>query len=216
MAVDRGYDVVAISRDEERLQALAQEVNGQAVEGKVYPLVLDITQGELEEKLPATVEEGPGGVDLLVNNAGRLEKGPLEELDDAAIRRVLEVNVMGVFRVTRCLLPYMKKGTRAHIVNIGSMAGYPGSSKFPGMAPYGASKAAVGGMTEVLAEEFRPYDIVVNGLAIGGVKTEMLAEAFPGVDPGVTPEMMAAYIAGFSENSRDLMNGKVLPVSPTN
>ncbi len=214
LAVQRGYDVVAVSRDTERLGGLKEEVDSTEGAGNVFSVGLDITGEAMEAELTRAIRTHlEDRVDLLVNNAGLLEKGELEELGDEAWWAVFRVNVIGLKNVTRALLPFLRASEKAHVINIGSMAGYPGSAKFPGMGPYGASKAAVGGLTEVLAEEFKEDEIRVNCLALGGVKTEMLQEAFPGVDPGTTPEMMARYIADFGEGARALMNGKVIPVS---
>ena len=79
----------------------------------------------------------------------------------------------------------MGKQGRDHIVNIGSMAGFQGSSKFNGLAWYSASKSAFACLTESLSEEFKGKNISVNCLALGSVQTEMLAEAFPGYNAPV-------------------------------
>jgi NAD(P)-dependent dehydrogenase (short-subunit alcohol dehydrogenase family) len=110
-------------------------------------------------------------------------------------------------------LPYLKRSNQAHIVNIGSMGGFQGSSKFPGLSIYSASKAALANLTECLAEEWKEYNINVNCLALGSVNTEMLQSAFPGYEANVSPHEMAKFIADFSINGRALFNGKVIPVA---
>jgi len=100
-----------------------------------------------------------------------------------------------------------------HIVNIGSMGGFQGSSKFPGLSVYSSSKAAVASFTECLAEELKETKIKVNCLALGATQTEMLEEAFPGYEAPLSANKMAEFIADFSLNSSKWINGKVLPIS---
>ena len=98
-------------------------------------------------------------------------------------------------------------------MNIGSMGGFQGSSKFPGLAAYSASKAALANLTECLAEEWKEAGIACNCLALGAVQTEMLAAAFPGFQAPVTSTQMGEMIAWFVKQGHQFFNGKVLPVS---
>ncbi len=100
-----------------------------------------------------------------------------------------------------------------HVVNVTSMAGYQGSSKFNGLSYYSASKAALGSLTECLAEELKDESIKVNALAIGAVQTEMLEEAFPGFKAPLQPSQMAEFMKWFTLEGPVFFNGKVLPVS---
>jgi len=93
------------------------------------------------------------------------------------------------------------------------MGGVQGSAKFAGLSAYSSSKAAVIGLMELLAEEWRDMGISCNSLALGAVQTEMLAEAFPGYEAPTTAEEMAAYILQFGLEGHRYFNGKVLPVS---
>ena len=83
------------------------------------------------------------------------------------------------------------------------------------MAAYSSSKGAVSILTELLAEEFKETGPFVNALALGAVQTEMLSEAFPGLDVPMDAKTMAAYIAQFALTGHRFYNGKVLPVSNT-
>ena len=103
----------------------------------------------------------------------------------------------------------------AHIVNIGSMGGFQGSSKFPGLSAYSASKAALHTLTECLAQEFTEQGIKVNCLALGSAQTEMLEKAFPGYESPVMAFEMGKYIADFALTGHRFFNGKVLPVAVT-
>src|SRR5581483_7914106 len=105
----------------------------------------------------------------------------------------LQSNFIGHVRIIQNLLPLMP--ANAHIVNIGSMGGFQGSSKFPGLSAYSASKAALHNLTECLAQEFIDLGIKVNCLALGSAQTEMLEKAFPGYESPVMAFEMGKYIA---------------------
>jgi NAD(P)-dependent dehydrogenase (short-subunit alcohol dehydrogenase family) len=102
---------------------------------------------------------------------------------------------------------------RAHIINISSMGGVQGSIKFPGLSSYSSAKAALGVLTECLAEEFKESNIRFNTLALGSVQTEMLEAAFPGYTAPLKPMEMAIFIKDFAERGGNFFNGKILPVS---
>jgi NAD(P)-dependent dehydrogenase (short-subunit alcohol dehydrogenase family) len=108
----------------------------------------------------------------------------------------------------------MQKGS--HIVNISSMGGYQGTSKYPGLSYYSASKAALAILSECLAVEFRELGIKVNCLALGSVQTEMFSEAFPGHRASVSAEDMGEFIAEFALTGHKVFNGKILPVAISN
>ena len=93
------------------------------------------------------------------------------------------------------------------------MGGFQGSIKFPGLAAYSTSKAAICSFTELFAEEYKDSGISMNCLCLGAVQTEMLQEAFPGYEAPMNPEEMAEFICEFTLNAHRWMNGKVIPVS---
>ncbi|MBL6646612.1 MAG: SDR family oxidoreductase [Flavobacteriaceae bacterium] len=149
--------------------------------------------------------------DVLINNAGLLVNKPFSETTAKDFEAVYRVNVFGVANLIRNLLPLLTPQT--HIVNISSMGGINGTSKFPGLAAYSSSKGALGILTELLAEEFKDHGPSVNALALGAVQTEMLEEAFPGYKAPLDADQMASYIADFALNGHLFYNGKVLPLS---
>jgi 3-oxoacyl-[acyl-carrier protein] reductase len=154
-------------------------------------------------------------IDVLINNAGLLVNKPFAAISHLELKNVYEVNVLAPFKLIQAVLPLLKKSLNAHIVNISSMGGVQGSSKFAGLSAYSSSKAAIAGLSECLAEEFKEMNISVNALAIGAVQTEMLAEAFPGYKAPLTPSEMAAYIYQFSIEGNKFFNGKIISVSST-
>jgi NAD(P)-dependent dehydrogenase (short-subunit alcohol dehydrogenase family) len=152
-------------------------------------------------------------VDILINNAGVLVKKSFFELDDDEWQHMFNVNVFSAVRIIKYLLPLMGINAPTHIVNIGSMGGVQGSHKFAGLSAYSASKSALIGLTESLAEEFKNKNIYVNCLALGAVQTKMLHQAFPNYEASNSAASMAEYIYEFSLNGHKYFNGKVLPVA---
>ena len=201
--IEKGHQVLALSRNPAPILALGLK--------GLNALAFDICRAKDIEKAAAFVAEQWGGhVDVLVNNAGALVNKPFLETTTEDFLQVYQVNVFGVAAITQALIPFMEKG---HVVTVSSMGGVQGSSKFPGLAAYSSSKGAVITLTELWAEEFKETGPSFNVLAIGAVRTEMLAAAFPGYEPPTTPEQMGAYIVDFSLNGHALYNGKMLQVS---
>jgi 3-oxoacyl-[acyl-carrier protein] reductase len=209
LAEDKTNTVIALSRNKEGLHKLKEMSiqNNQHIDTHVVDLK-DFEEGALSQLFSTY-----GQVDILINNAGLLINKSFMDLSMAEWKDVFETNFFGSIKLIRCLLPFISKSPIAHIVNIGSMGGYQGSGKFPGLSAYSASKAALANLTECLAEEFRPLKIRVNCLALGSVNTEMLESAFPGFVAPVNSEDMAAFLADFSLNFYKFFNGKILPVS---
>ncbi|MCX8486608.1 MAG: SDR family NAD(P)-dependent oxidoreductase, partial [Crocinitomicaceae bacterium] len=140
---------------------------------------------------------------------------PFTELTHADITSSYQVNVIGVMENIQCFLPKLNPAG-SHIVNISSMGGVQGSMKFAGLAAYSTSKAALCSFTELFAEEYKETTIKMNCLCLRAVQTEMLEQAFPGYQAPLTPEQMASFIADFSLNAHQYLNGKIIPVSLTN
>lgn len=159
----------------------------------------------------AAIVKKLGKVSYIINNAGLLMNKPFSSFTYDEIHQIMAVNFYAPAMLVRELLPNLTRP--AHIVNITSMGGFQGSSKFPGLSIYSASKGALNILSECLAEELKHEQIYINALALGAVQTEMLEQAFPGYKAPVTPIEMAKYIADFTLNGYQLMNGKVLPVS---
>lgn len=155
-------------------------------------------------------------IDILINNAATLTFKPFREMDDKEWMALFEVNFFGAQRLIRYLLPFMSKSRHAHIVNIGSMAGFQGSTKFSGMTAYSASKAALANLTETLAVELEKEKIKVNCLALGAVQTPMLTAWNPAYKVPLTAEDVASYIVWFAKNGSKFFNGKVIPVAISN
>ncbi|MCH7657962.1 MAG: SDR family oxidoreductase [Bacteroidetes bacterium] len=152
-------------------------------------------------------------VDILINNAGFLRNIAFAETNSDTAERTFNINFFVPAQLIRLLLPLMGKNSRSHIVNISSMGGVQGSAKFPGLAYYSASKAALACLTECLAEEYKEHNIAFNCLALGAAQTEMLEEAFPGYKAPVTAKEMAVLVSDFAVKGQKYFNGKIIPVS---
>lgn len=202
------YDqkVIAVSRSIDNLTALKND----------YPDTLYIYKGDINRKntLDSIVEIlnlNELKVDVLVNNAGYLINKPFAEYDLKEAEDILHTNFLSPAFLIQALFPFYHQGS--HIINISSMGGVQGSSKFPGLSFYSSAKGALSILTECLAEEFKEKYIYCNALALGAVQTEMLNKAFPGYQAPLTPSQIADFIYDFGLNGMRYFNGKVLPVS---
>lgn len=173
----------------------------------------DITNDEDIKKLVEFLSSNSLQVDFLINNAGKLVNKPFLAQSEVDFKSTYDVNFFGIVRLIQSLFPFFKKDS--HIINVSSIGGIGGSSKFPGLSSYSSSKGALNILTEVLATEFKegPY---FNALCLGAVKTRMLELAFPGYNAEVKPKDMAQFIYDFSTSNPLLFNGKVIPVSNSN
>ena len=197
------HNILALSRNDKPIKGLQLD--------NVVSMPFDLSDAKEYAKVEAFVNKEWKHVDVLINNAGALLNKPFAETTITDFEYVYKTNVFGVAEMTRIVLPFMKK--ESHVVTISSMGGVQGSLKFPGLAAYSSSKAAVITLTELLAEEYKEQGVAFNVLALGAVQTEMLEEAFPGYKAPTTALEMAEYIFDFSLNGNKYYNGKMLQVS---
>ena len=200
------FNVVALSRNTKPVSNL--KLNN------VKSLYLDISSSKSINKTIKLVIEELKKIDILINNAGTLINKSFNETSFEDFQSVYNVNVFGVAELIRQLIPYFNK--KSHVINISSIGGIGGSSKFSGLSAYSSSKGALNILTEMLAEEYKDKNISFNTLALGAVQTEMLEEAFPGYKANISPFEMANFIYKFSLEGNNFFNGKIIPVSTTN
>lgn len=200
-AAEKGHLVFALSRNVTSLQATSG----------VIPLQVDLSDTKAVQQAVNEIRATTDTIDVLINNAGILLHKPFLETTSKDFHQVFETNVFGLVSITQALLPFMK--VNSHVVNISSMGGIGGSSKFAGLSAYSSSKGAVSILTELLAEEFKATGPKFNALALGAVQTEMLTQAFPEFKAPVQANEMADYILQFALEGHRYFNGKVLPVS---
>lgn len=160
----RGWRAVVTARSVDRVAGLAQEHGDRAL-----PLALDVADQAQVDGAVAAARDAFGRVDVLVNNAGYGYQSSIEEGDDAEIRAQFDVNVFGLFALTRAILPMMRAQRSGHIINITSVAGLVG---FPSSGYYAASKHAVEGWADALAAETAPLGIKVICVEPGPFRTD--------------------------------------------
>ncbi|MDG1762448.1 MAG: SDR family NAD(P)-dependent oxidoreductase [Flavobacteriaceae bacterium] len=201
LASDKGHTVYALSRNISTIKKTSQ----------VHPVAIDITDKNELSVFGDQLQQKQINIDALINNAGALINKPFGETTAKDFETIYQVNVFGLANLTRMILPFIN--SNGHVLNISSMGGVDGTSKFPGLAAYSSSKGAVNILTELLAEEYKDSGPAFNALALGAVQTEMLEQAFPGFQAPVSAAEMAVYVLNFALQGQQFFNGKILPVS---
>ena len=161
-AIAAGDDVIATARDPESLDDFARANPGALV------LPLDVTDPAAARAAVDAGVERFGRVDVVVNNAGYGHVGAIEELSDDELRALYEVNFFGVLNVTRAALPQLRRQRSGHLVQMSSLNGIVGMA---GGGHYVASKFALEGLSESLAEELEPLGIRVTIVEPGPYRT---------------------------------------------
>ncbi|MGV9933642.1 oxidoreductase [Streptomyces olivaceoviridis] len=166
-ALERGEQVVAAARSPRQVEAALPP--GRADQLLVVPL--DVTDQEQAQAAVKAAVARFGGIDVLVNNAGRGLVGAVEETSDAEARAVFDINVFGLLTVLRAVAPVMRAAGRGRVVNISSTGGVVA---WAGWGVYSASKFAVEGITEALRLELAPMGIQVTSVQPGPLRTGFL------------------------------------------
>ncbi len=152
-----GVSLGLIARTKEDLENVAKEIRAEGVD--VAIATADVSNNEEVIKAVESVTNELGSVDILINNAGIAKFGGFLELEIEEWERIIQVNLLGMYYVTRAVLPKMIEQKSGDIINISSTAGEKGG---PITSAYSASKFGVLGLTESLAMEARKHDIRVS------------------------------------------------------
>lgn len=163
-ALSSGGRVLATARKPEALAELHAQYPD-----RLRTFSLDVTDGGAAEAAVKFAVESFGRLDVLVNNAGYGHIVPFEQTSEQDFRAQIDTNFYGVVNLARAAVPVMRRQRSGHIINISSVGGRVGS---PGLSAYQAAKWAVGGLTEVLAEELASFGVKVIALEPGGMRTE--------------------------------------------
>jgi NAD(P)-dependent dehydrogenase (short-subunit alcohol dehydrogenase family) len=163
--LNAGHQVVATARDPAAVETALEASD------RLLALKLDVTQPEQAAAAVAAAKERFGRVDVLVNNAGYGQLGWFENNSEEQIRRQFETNVFGAMHVTRAVLPLMRAQRSGHVFTISSIAGL---ISVAGSSIYAASKFAVEGWMEGLAQELKPLGIAATVIEPGFFKTDFL------------------------------------------
>lgn len=172
-----GFQVIAAARRMDRLNELADQFQA------ITPRQVDLSQSEDTETLCSYLSELPNPVSVLINNAGYSIRGALEDVSMEAVKRLFEVNLFALIRITQACLPGMRSLRKGRIVNLSSIVG---KFTFPGSGVYAASKYAVEGITDALRIELAPLGIKVVAIRPGAIATE-----FNEVATELTGDLMA-------------------------
>ena len=160
--------IINYSSSLENANKVVSEIN--SFGGKAYPLQADISNETSVNELIKTVLDKNKKIDVLVNNAGITKDGLLMRMKTDDWKKVLDLNLSGVFYCTRAVSRQMLKQKKGRIINITSVVGLMGN---PGQANYSAAKAGVVGLTQSAAKEFASRGITVNAVAPGFITTDM-------------------------------------------
>ena len=160
----KGYSAVVTARNTADIEALTMEYPDTAIS-----VALDVTiPSQIEAAVHKAIEKF-GRIDVLVNNAGIGYFGAVEESEDEEVRRMFEINVFGLAKMTQAVLPYMRKQRSGHILNVASIGGL---RSFPAVGFYNATKYAVDGLSEALNKEVAPLGIKVTIICPSGFRTD--------------------------------------------
>lgn len=212
-AANPDNNIVALSRDQKLLMQLKKTCQIK-FSNSIHIYSIDFLSDNFPEQLQTILKKDSLDFNIVVNNAGYLLNKPFTEYTQQEIDNTFKVNAYAPIQICQQVIKQIQTNP-CHIINIGSMGGFQGSVKFPGLSIYSASKAALANLTECLAEEYKETNIKINCLALGSVQTEMLDKAFPGYRAQLTPVQIAEYIISFSISGANYFNGKTLPISNT-
>lgn len=163
-----GQKVAATSRNTNDLIKAVSTTNP-----NFLPLQVNLANDASVKQAVAQTITTFGTLDVLINNAGYGIGGSLEELTESEIRTAFDVNVFGTINTIRHSLPYMRQQQSGHIINIASIAGFSAAT---GWAPYAATKFAIVGLTEVLADDVKSFGIKATVVAPGAFRTSFLTD----------------------------------------
>jgi NAD(P)-dependent dehydrogenase (short-subunit alcohol dehydrogenase family) len=163
-ALERGDRVVATARNMETLGDLVREYPD-----TIFPLALDVTDRDAAFEAVRQGFEHFGRLDVVVNNAGYGQFGMVEELSEQEAREQIETNLFGALWVTQAALPYLREQGSGHIIQVSSIGGI---TAFANIGMYHASKWALEGISQALAQEVASFGIKVTLIEPGGYSTD--------------------------------------------
>ncbi|MDN4494745.1 3-ketoacyl-ACP reductase [Ureibacillus aquaedulcis] len=166
-----GVNLGLIARSEQGLKELTTELEGLGI--KVAYAMTDVSSQEQVEVAVALLAKELGNADILINNAGIATFGSVLDMDPEEWKKIIDVNLMGTYYVTRAVLPQLLEKDNGDIINISSTSGLSGAAT---SSAYSASKFGVIGFTESLAQEVRRNNIRVTALAPSTVATDLAVE----------------------------------------
>ena len=173
----RGENVAATTRSVERLTDALSDADTT----NLLPLAVDLADETAVANAVIATKERFGGLNVVVNNAGYGFLGAVEEITDAEVREMFDVQIFGVWNVLRATLPDFRAARSGHIVNVSSILGL---TTFPGWGLYSAGKFALEGLTGSLAQEIAEFGVKVNLVEPGYMQTDFLKPQSLGLPTG--------------------------------
>lgn len=167
-----GHHLVLVARSEDKLMALAGELNA-AHDTDALVIAADLSTPDGPKAVVETLHDHGVEIDILVNNAGIIDVGPFSDTDTEKFQQMVALNIGATTTLTSLLLPHMLERRFGRILNVASLAGF---QPIPSMAVYAATKAYVLSLTESLSEELRGTGVRVTALCPGLTDTNMVAE----------------------------------------
>lgn len=177
MFYQAGAKVVLVGNTLDKVQEIANTMEP----SRALPLAADLTAADGAEAVVGAVLDKFGRVDILLNLAGGFAGGtPIHESDDSDLDKMMALNLRTAYNMSRAAVKPMIEQQWGRIVNIASRDALQGRAKF---SAYGISKAAVLRLTELMAAEVKPYNVIVNALIPTAIDTEANRKAMPNTDP---------------------------------
>ena len=187
----KGANLALVDYNEDALNKAKAEIDGLAPNAKIITVVADVSNEQAVKNYVDTTVAQFGTIDGFYNNAGiEGKQAPLVDYDLEVFKKVIDINLMGVYYGLKHVIPVMQKNGGGKIVNVASVGGIRGVIN---QMPYVASKHAVSGMTKNAAIEYGKDGIYTNAIAPGAILTPMVAEAFKQVNPADPKAAEAEY-----------------------
>ena len=213
-----GANIILNGRNKEKLENSAKNLNGK---GEIHQLCFDVTDHKETKDAINNYEREFGAIDILVNNAGMQHRTPLEDFPPEMFEQLLRTNVTSVFNVSQAIVKHMIKRGSGKIINIASVQTLLAR---PGIAPYTATKGAVGNLTKGMATDWAKYGLQCNAIAPGYFDTPLnaalvsdkeftswLKQRTPAGRWGEVEELVGACIF-LSSSASNFVNGHTLYV----
>lgn len=195
------YKVVILARGEKKLKAVAGELGCKF-------FTCDVTDSARIDRTVKKIIKEYGRIDCLVNNTGVFFEGLLENHKPEAVRKMIDINVIGTILMTRAVLPHVKKNKSGLIININSQAGLSAKS---GRSLYNASKWAITGFTKCMQQELFSTGVRIAGIYPAMMKTEIFKKA--GIDKNlkdaIEPQEVAKIIEFMLEQNEKVLTSQV-------
>lgn len=196
-----GHKVIAVTRNTGCFDNAAPNI---------HPVYADVTNETGRQQFIEELNRNDIVLDGILHNAGLLIKKDFFQMTEHDMMHMYKVNCITPFMVTRDLLDAGRMHSKSSITAISSIGGVEDSVKFPQLAGYGASKAALNALIQHLAVELGEYHI--NAIAPGAVETEMQKQAFPNFKPAMNAEDFAKFVSYFITEGYLFFNGQILKV----